>query len=93
MRIILVYDIALEEPKDQNRLNKVRKTVKKYIHHIQKSVFEGDITEAKLEKLKAELRDIIDSKRDMVLIYVFDGPVEYKRLSLTEVEPEDGNIL
>jgi CRISPR-associated protein Cas2 len=93
MRVILIYDIAFSEPADQRRLNKVRAIARRYIHHIQKSVFEGELSEAKLEKLKTELSEVVDKDRDMVLIYLFDGTVNYKRESLTNLSPDDGNIL
>jgi CRISPR-associated protein Cas2 len=93
MRVILVYDIAIDEPTDQNRLQKIRKIARKYLHHIQKSVFEGDLPESKLEKMKAEIKDVIDKKRDMVLIYVFDKSFPYRRQSLTDLPPHDSNIL
>jgi CRISPR-associated protein Cas2 len=93
MKVILVYDIALQDTKDQNRLNKVRKIVKKYLHHIQKSVFEGELSEAKLEKLKIEIKRIIDKNRDMVLIYIFESKTNYKREFLTHIKPDDNNII
>ena len=46
MYIILVYDINLEENEGQKVLRRVFKTCKKYLVHIQNSVFEGDISEA-----------------------------------------------
>ena len=42
MYVILVYDINLEEKAGQKILNKVFKTCKKYLIHIQNSVFEGE---------------------------------------------------
>ena len=93
MRVILVYDIALEDSKDQNRLNKVRKIVRKYISHVQKSVFEGNITESKLERLKKEIMDTIDRKRDSVIIYVFDDFSNYKRYILTETPDPTDNLI
>lgn len=65
MKIILVYDI------NEKRVAKVLKTCRKYLHWVQNSVFEGDISEAKLEKLKLELRKIINEKEDSVIIYTF----------------------
>ena len=46
MFIILAYDIHTK------RASKVLKICRKYMMHVQKSVFEGDLTEAKLKKLK-----------------------------------------
>lgn len=65
MYVILVYDIK------EDRVQKVLKTCRKYLYWVQNSVFEGEITEAKFEKLKHELNKIIDSKEDSVIIYTF----------------------
>ncbi|WP_297212923.1 MULTISPECIES: CRISPR-associated endonuclease Cas2 [Thermodesulfovibrio] len=73
MKIILVYDI------NEKRVAKVLKTCRKYLHWVQNSVFEGDISEAKLEKLKLELRKIINEKEDSVIIYTFRNAWYTKR--------------
>ena len=59
MYIILVYDIAL----DQNGakvLRHVFKICKKYLSHVQKSVFEGELTKSQLQKLTTELDKWVD---------------------------------
>ena len=45
---------------------------KKYLEHVQKSVFEGSITEAKLNKLKKELFRAIVKDEDSIIIYKFE---------------------
>lgn len=65
--IILVYDINIK------RVAKVRKICKKYLHPIQRSVFEGELTGHKLEQLKSELQNIIQPKADTVCIYELDS--------------------
>ena len=62
MKIILIYDISLIEKEDQKRLIKVMKIARKYLHHIQKSVFEGDLTYGKLKRLENELLNVVDKK-------------------------------
>lgn len=47
------------------------KTCRKYLYWVQNSVFEGEISEAKLEKLKLELKKIINQEEDSVVIYTF----------------------
>ena len=54
MYVILVYDINLENKEGQRVLRNVFKTCKKYLVHIQNSVFEGDITKVQLVKLKTD---------------------------------------
>ena len=53
MFVIITYDIA-----DGKRVNKTRKTLKKYLTWTQNSVFEGSITESKLKKCMCELNEI-----------------------------------
>lgn len=65
MNVILVYDV------NEKRVAKVLKTCRKYLHWVQNSVFEGEISEAKLMKLKMELKKIIDEDEDSIIIYTF----------------------
>lgn len=57
MYVILVYDI-LEEDNGRLVLNRVFKICKRYLTHIQNSVFEGDLSKSQLIKLKYELKKI-----------------------------------
>ena len=52
MYIVLVYDISQDE-KGQRRWSRVFKICKKYLSHIQNSVFEGEISKAQLAKEKS----------------------------------------
>ncbi|MCK4313069.1 MAG: CRISPR-associated endonuclease Cas2 [Candidatus Cloacimonetes bacterium] len=65
MHVIAIYDIG------EKRVGKVLKKFRKYLTWIQNSVFQGDITKAKLEKLKIELLDIIDADYDSVVFFKF----------------------
>lgn len=68
MYIILVYDIS-KEGNGQKRWNHVFKLCKQYLCHVQKSVFEGDISEADLFKLEKSMEKEIDKTTDSVLIF------------------------
>lgn len=68
MYVILVYDISTEG-NGQKRWNRVFKLCKKNLIHIQKSVFEGEITEANLYKLKKDIEGEIDESTDSVVIF------------------------
>ncbi len=63
MFVIVTYDISTK------RVAKIMKICRKYLNHAQKSVFEGMVTEAKLNKLKREIGSIIDYRQDRVCIY------------------------
>ena len=68
MYVIIVYDISLEN-KGARVLNRVFKICKKYLTHVQLSVFEGELTPAKLAKLKAELNQYIRDDLDSIIIF------------------------
>lgn len=63
MFVIMVYDVGVE------RVSKVLKKCRQYLYWVQNSVFEGEISPAKLKKLKQELEGIINEKEDSVIIY------------------------
>lgn len=68
MYIILMYDIVTDEngPKVARNTFKI---CKKYLTHIQKSVFEGNLTKLQLMKLKLELKKNIRDDRDSLIIF------------------------
>ena len=69
MYVILVYDINLEDKEGQKILRNVYKICKKYLVHIQNSVFEGELLESQLMKLKAELKIYIRDDKDSVIVF------------------------
>ncbi len=69
MYVILVYDINLEEKEGQKVLRNVFKICKKYLVHIQNSVFEGELLDSQEMKLKAELDRYIREERDSVILF------------------------
>lgn len=87
MFIILTYDIGVK------RVSKVMKTCRKYLNHVQKSVFEGIITEAKLDRLKKELDRIIVCGEDGICIYEMDSLKYTRKEEIGRVKTESDNIL
>jgi len=63
MFVILTYDVEVK------RINGVRKLLKKYLTWTQNSVFEGEITQGKLNQCLSEIENIIDKKYDSIYIY------------------------
>ena len=63
MYIILVYDIG------EKRVGKMLKLCRRYLHWIQNSVFEGEISELDLKKLLQESRAIMDEDCDSLIIF------------------------
>ncbi len=68
MYVVLVYDIN-QNNNGQKRWSHIFKTCKKYLTHIQNSVFEGEITKVQLVKLKQELKPYVDKECDSVIIF------------------------
>lgn len=64
MYYLAVYDIA-----SPRRLPKVLKTLRKYLHWIQNSAFEGELNEGQFSKLNEELKKIINRKEDSLLFF------------------------
>ena len=63
MFVILVYDTLAE------RNPGVLKTCRHYLHWVQRSVFEGELSAAQYRSLTRELTAQIDTGYDSVLIY------------------------
>lgn len=68
MYVILVYDIICDE-KGKKILPKVFKICKKYLVHIQNSVFEGNISKVNALALKKELDVYIRKDKDSVIMF------------------------
>jgi len=65
MFVILVYDAG------EKRVQKFHKVCRRYLTWVQLSVFEGELTLAQLERLKAELYEIMKPEEDSVIVYAF----------------------
>ena len=73
MYVILVYDISTESKEGKRRLPKLMKKCREYLHHTQKSVFEGEITLAKLLELKTSIGKLINKEKDYIIIYKLEN--------------------
>ena len=68
MYIILVYDIDLSGT-GTTVLRHFFKECKKYLTHVQNSVFEGELTKAQLKQLETDLKKWIRKNKDSVIIF------------------------
>lgn len=83
MFLILVYDF------DEKRVGKALKICRKYLHWVQNSVFEGEISKANFTKLKKELDMLMNPEEDSIILYKFRS----KRYSKREIMGvEKGNV-
>ena len=71
MFVILIYDIASREFKEKDNSRRIRKTIEKYLPRVQLSVYEGEIRESDLKKLKSLLQRSADSALDSIILYEF----------------------
>ena len=86
MNVILVYDV------NHKRVNKIMKICRKYLIRVQNSVFEGSITESKLNKLKEEIRKNIDCKKDKVCIYIQESLKYIKKDEIGSINNQNNFI-
>ena len=87
MYILIVYDV------DVKRVGKVHKFLKRYLHWVQNSVFEGELTEAQIEALKSGLSKIIDRTLDSVLMFVARERRWLEREVIGRERGEIGNLI
>lgn len=88
MYVILVYDINLEEKEGQKVLRNVYKICKKYLVHIQNSVFEGELLESQLIKLRAELNKYIRKDQDSVIVFKSRNQKWMEKMFLGKIEED-----
>lgn len=63
MYCIMSYDIS------SKNITKVFKLAKRYLHWIQNSVFEGELTATQIRELKEGIGNLIDPRIDSVVFY------------------------
>lgn len=66
MFVIVCYDVQ------PNRDSRIQKILGKYLEHVQRSVFEGNITDHMFRKMCHEIQMIIHPEEDVVVVYHFD---------------------
>lgn len=84
--MILVYDI------NQKRVGKMLKLCRKYLHWIQNSVFEGEITDVKLKELLSAANGIMNDEDSLILFKSRDSKWLEKEVHGIEKNTTD-NIL
>jgi CRISPR-associated protein Cas2 len=87
MFLITVYDVG------EKRVAKVLKICRKYLNWVQNSVLEGEITKAKFEKLKAELKEAMDESEDSVIFYILRDTKYSSREILGTEKQTNGNFI
>lgn len=68
MYLVLVYDIKIEDG-GSKVLRNIFKICKKYLTHIQNSVFEGELSEGQLLEMKIEIKKYLREGMDSCIIF------------------------
>ncbi len=87
MYILIVYDVEVK------RVTKVHKFLKRYLHWVQNSVFEGELTPAQIEAMKSGLNKIIDNTADSILMFVARERRWLEKEVIGKESGETGNFL
>lgn len=87
MYLLIVYDVEVK------RVTKVHKFLKRHLHWVQNSVFEGELTEAQIEAVRAGLKRLLDDETDSVLLYTARDRRWLSRESIGRERGEIGNLL
>ena len=78
MYLVIVYDVNVD------RVNKVHKFLKAYLHWQQNSVFEGKVTKSQYNDSVNKLNRLIDEDEDSIIIYKF--PYKYLEKKVLGIE-------
>ena len=87
MYVIVAYDV------NEERVNKINKYLKRFLHWIQNSLFEGELTISQLEEIKEGIKEIIDEDIDSVRIYVLKNEKQIKQITIGVEKSETTMII
>jgi CRISPR-associated protein Cas2 len=88
MYCIAFYDV------NEKRVAKILKIFRQYLHWIQKSVFEGYISEYFLQELMDKILRVIDPVQDSVILFVMQSDKYINKIYLgLEKEDKTSNII
>lgn len=83
---IVVYDM------EANRTRLLLKLCRRYLTHVQNSVFEGEITEGDLESLRTQIEDCLEPD-ESAIIYELSSKKYVDRTVFGEDPTEDSRFL
>lgn len=86
MYVVLVYDM------EAHRTQKMLKTGRRYLTHVQNSVLEGEITEGDLAKLQNEISDLLNPG-ESVILYELSSDTLLERTVFGQDPAEDSRFL
>ncbi len=86
MYVIIAYDI------NEERVAKVNRYLKRFLHWIQNSLFEGELTQSQMERIKVEIKDLINEDEDTVRIYIVRNKHQIEKINIG-IEKNDTNMI
>lgn len=86
MYVVMVYDLQAD------RTHKALKIGRRYLTHVQNSVLEGEISEGDLQKLRAEIDDLLEPG-ESTIIYELSSDSLLDRTVYGEDPTEDQRFL
>ena len=72
MYVICTYDV------NEKRCDKLKKLLRQYLFHVQKSVFEGELTLHQMKELQEKIKKIIQIENSVQLYYCYNNKQIYK---------------
>jgi CRISPR-associated protein Cas2 len=85
--VIVVYDTLAE------RNSRILRICRQYLHHVQRSVFEGHLSDSQLRRFRAAVEAALDLTYDNILIYITPPGTTPQRLEWGATEPAPTDIL
>lgn len=92
MYVILVYDIRTVEH-HARVTSRVFKTCKKFLTHVQNSVFEGDLNKLQYLDLKTQLKNYLRENTDSCIIFKSNNENWLTKEFLVEEEDKTTNLI
>ena len=72
MYVICTYDV------NEKRCDKLKKLLRQYLFHVQKSVFEGELTPHQMKVLQEKIKKIFQIEDSVQLYYCYNNKQIYK---------------
>ena len=89
MDVLVTYDIADTEGTGATRLRRIADVCGKYGQRVQLSVFECRLSPEQLARMIGEIQDVMDNRRDSVIVYRFPGRLEDARVRFGRTQPHE----
>jgi len=87
MYYVAVYDVNVD------RVAQMLKLFRTYLTWVQNSVFEGELTPAQFEELKAKAEALMDPTEDSIIVWAMRGEHAIDRQTLGEEPGTTGRML